>query len=243
MAVLLQSIWGEAAAPTETMLADLNLDEAALAAGRLSLTEHGVLVMAPGGKGAELSPAVGPVLSTVTRPQVLGVLQVTTTAAEPRNAYFSWTPERIVFNQVTETGDHILDTLPGLEAIGEAVIQFSRLTGFEKARGGLAADPEAVVQAATLRALFLAVSDPAAADPGTEASAWLVSGDGLWLVKAGAGQIPQFMPATAAEVAKEVVVLMNAAVERIHGNRTVPRNKRDGGSGVSPTAATVRRPR
>ena len=235
MAVLLQHFWGEAAAPTETMMTDLSLDEAALASGRRSLVGRELLLKAPRGGGAALSPLVEPVLATSTRPQVLGVLQITGPGTAPRSGYFSWTPAMIVFNHVTETGDLMLETLSGVEAIANATLRFSDLTPFKKAKAEGVADPEAIVREAKLRAVFLAVSDPAAVKPATEAMAWLVSRGEIWLMEAGEGEVPQLMPASAAEVGRKVVSLMNTAVEHLQAERSSPVTHKGDRSGEGKT--------
>jgi hypothetical protein len=211
------------------MLADMDLDEAALSEGRRSLVDRGLLFVDSRRSDSALSPSLEPVLTAVTRPQVLGVLQVTSRDSAPRSAYVSWTPETVVLNKVTEAGDHLLETLPAVEAIGKTALNFSGVTGFKKEGKGMAPDPEAIVRDATLRAVFLAVSDPAAVEPQTAAMSWLVSGDALWLM-AGEGETPLLEPATADEVGGRVVSMLNTAIESYRRAQASAPTKKAGGS-------------
>jgi len=222
MAVVFQHLWGQP--PTsETMMGDLKLNEDSLADGRRSLVDRGLLFADSRRSDSALSPALEPILAAVTRPQVLGVLQISRPGKEGWSAYFSWTPETIVFNQVAEAGDHLLEKLPGVEAIGKAALHLSGVNGFKKGRAGAAADPEAIVREASIRGIFMAVSDPAAVEPATEAISWLVSGGEIWLLAAGEGETPRLKPATAEEVGRQVDLLMNSAVERYREAQTSPR--------------------
>jgi len=237
MAVVFQHVWAQPSVPNETMLVDLNLDEAALSAGRRSLVDRGLLFADSRRSDSALSPSLEPTLSAVTHPEVLGVLEIGSPGNAPRSAYISWTREMVVLNQVTQSGDHVLNPLPGVDAIGEAALQFSDLNRYKKAKAEPVPDPETIARRATLRAVFMAVADPAALQPATEAVAWLVSGDGIWLMEEGEGETPRLMPASAAEVGRKVVSMMRAAIEGLGSGRSgAPVSKGNGGSG----ARTVR---
>jgi hypothetical protein len=238
MAVVFQHLWSQPASATETMLGDLNLDEASLIEGRRSLVERGFLFEPPRRSETVLSPSLEPVLTAVTRPQVLGVLKVSTSAG--RDGYLSWTPATTVFNYVTKDGGHMLEALPDLGAIGETVSRFSDLGRFKKPPAGAVADPEEIARKATLRGVFLCVVDPASPEPGAEAIAWLVSADEIWLMEAGGGEAPQLMPASATEIGGKVTAMMKTAVQGPKTVRGGPQELKGDGSGGARTVRARR---
>jgi len=236
LAVVFQHLWGQGLASSDTMLADLDLGADELAAGRQSLIERGLLLAAPRRSDTALSPSLEPVLQAVTRPQVLGVLQIGGAGSATRSAHFSWRPGTLVFNRVTEAGDHVLELMPDSEQVGKAVVEYSALSAFTQAAEEDPSDPETIVREASVRAVFMAVADPAAVQPATEAVSWLVSRDRLWLVTpAEADQSPVIRQAIAAEVGAEAKRLLEHAIERVRS--------RANGSGPSTTTRGARKDR
>lgn len=234
LAVVFQHLWGQPEIPNDTMLAGLELGPDEVAEGRHSLIERGLLFAAPRRSDTALSPSLEPMLEAVTRPRVLGVLQLSSAARTARSAYFSWTPATLVFNRVTEAGDHFLEVIPGPAGVSKAVIEFSALSDYQQGAEEMAPDPEAIVREASTRAVFMAVAEPATDRPATEAVSWLISGEKLWLMAPlEADRAPELRRATAAAVGEEVRSLLEHAIERV-------RSKADG-SGPSATTRPARK--
>src|SRR5258707_6561399 len=128
MAVVFQHLLGPAAAEGG-LLGDLNLSPPALAAARARLLERGLLRPAPNAalRQTFIAPGARTLLDAVTRPLMLCVLQVMQPGQEERGAYFSWTPDLLVFNSIDAHGNHRLEPLPSLEPVADRALAPSGL--------------------------------------------------------------------------------------------------------------------
>ena len=80
------------------------------------------------------------------------------------------------------------------------------------AKGTKQVDPEAIVAAASQRAVFMAVGGMQEEEQHPQALSWLTSGDRLWLMDGqGDGQEPVVRQASAEDIRKKVQSLMVAA--------------------------------
>src|SRR5437867_3301345 len=118
MAVVFQHLLGPAAAEGG-LLGDLDLRPPALDAARARLLARGLLRPAPDRAHPKtyIAPGERALLGAVTRPFMLCVLQVMQPGQDEHGAYFSWTPDMLVFNTVDPQGNHRLEPLPSLDAI------------------------------------------------------------------------------------------------------------------------------
>src|SRR5262249_47807383 len=137
-----------------------NLSPPALAAARARLLERGLLRPAPNAalRQTFIAPGARAILDTVTRPLMLCVLQVMEPGQDERGAYFSWTPQMLIFNSVDVHGNHHLEPLPGLEAVADRALVTSGLNDFKPSPAPVPASPDAVGQAAGRRAVLMAVA-------------------------------------------------------------------------------------
>lgn len=193
MAVVFQHLLGPAAGEGG-LLGDLNLSPPALEAARARLLERGLLRPAPNAalRQTFIAPGARALLDAVTRPLMLCVLQVMELGQDERGAYFSWTPDMLVFNSVDAQGNHRLESLPGLEAVADRALAASRLNDFKPAPAPLPATPDAVGRATGLRAVFMTVASARTAHEKVRGLAWMLSAGRLWLMS------PQAAPAPAA---------------------------------------------
>ncbi len=192
MAVVFQHLLGPAA--TEGgLLGDLNLSPPALEAARARLLGRGLLRPAPNAalRKTFIAPGARALLDTVTRPLMLGVLQVMEPGHDERGAYFSWTPEMLVFNSVDVQGNHHLVPLPGLEAVADQALAACGLNDYKPDPAPLPGTPDAVGRAAGLRAVFMTVASARTAHEKVHGLAWMLSAGRLWLMS------PQGAPAAA----------------------------------------------
>ena len=183
MAVVFQHLLGPAS-KEGGLLGNLDLSPPALAAARAQLLERGLLRPAPDRAQHQtfIAPAARALLGAVTRPLMLCVLQVMEPGQSQRDAYFSWTPDMLVFNSVDAQGDHRLDPLPDLEALADRALAASSLNDFEPSAAALPATPNAVGQAAGLRAVFMTVASARTAHEQVHGLAWMISAGRLWLM-------------------------------------------------------------
>ena len=160
-----------------------------------------------------LAPSLEPILRTVTQPQVLGVLQFTKTGEPSRAAYVSWTADKTVINRADPDGVHTLQPLASSQEVGEAVCRETGVEAFKRPKISEPADLEAIVGSASMRAVFMAVSDLTADQQHVRAASWIVSGDQLWLaVGMGAEETPRMHPAAADHVSEAVQSLIDTAI-------------------------------
>ena len=185
MAVVFQHLLGPAAAEGG-LLGELDLKPPALDAARARLLERGLLRPAPdrARPNTFIAPGARALLGTVTRPQMLGVLHIMRPGQDERGAYFSWTPELLVFNTVDEQGNHHLEPLTGPAAIADRALAECGLLKFSPSPAPLPANLDAVGQAASLRAIFMTVASARTANEKVNGLAWLVSAGRLWLMAA-----------------------------------------------------------
>jgi hypothetical protein len=183
MAVVFQHLLGPSAAEGG-LLGNLDLSPPALAAARARLLERGLLRAAP--DRAQLKTFIAPgaraLLGAVTRPLMLCVLQVMVPGQDERGAYFSWTPDMLVFNSVDPQGNHRLEPLSSLEALADRALAASGLSDFSPSPAPLPATPDAVGQAAGLRAVFMTVASARTAHEQVHGLAWMISAGRLWLM-------------------------------------------------------------
>ena len=208
MAVVFQHLLGPAAGEGG-LLGDLNLSPPALEAARARLLERGLLRPAPNAalRKTFIAPGARAMLDAVTRPLMLGVLQVMEPGQEERGAYFSWTPDMLVFNSVDAYGNHRLEPLPSLEAVADRALAASRLNDFKPAPALLPASPDAVGQAASLRAVLMTVASARTAHEQVHGLAWMLSAGRLWLMSSQGAAAP----AAARGTAKSASALPKAA--------------------------------
>ena len=183
MAVFFQHLLGPAAAEGG-LLGDLNLSPPALAAARARLLARELLRPAPNAalRQTFIAPGARALLDAVTRPLMLCVLQVMQPGQEERGAYFSWTPDMLVANSVDAQGNHHLEALPGLEVVADRVLAASGLSEFKPVAAPLPASPDAVGQAAGIRAVFMTVASARTAHERVQGLAWMLSAGRLWLM-------------------------------------------------------------
>ena len=183
MAVVFQHLLGPAAAEGG-LLGDLNLSPPALAAARDRLLARELLRPAPNAalRQTFIAPGARALLDAVTRPLMLCVLQVMQPGQDERGAYFSWTPEMMVFNSVDAHGNHHLEALPGPEAVADRVLAASGVSEFRPSPVQLPPSPDAVGQAAGLRAVFMTVASARTAHERVQGLAWMLSAGRLWLM-------------------------------------------------------------
>lgn len=197
MAAVFQHLLGPAAAEGG-LLGDLDLSPPALDAARARLLERGLLRRAP--DRAELKTFIAPgaraLLGAVTRPLMLCVLQVMQPGQDEHGAYFSWTPEMLVFNTVDQQGNHRLEPLPNLDAVADRALAQCGLRDFKPTPAALPASPDAVGRAAGLRAIFMTVASARTANEKVQGLAWMLSAGRLWLMA------PQPRPANDAHLPK-----------------------------------------
>jgi hypothetical protein len=193
MAVVFQHLLGPAG-PEGGMLGTLDLSPPALDAARARLLERGLLRPAPDRSQRQtfIAPAARALLRAVTRPLMLGVLQVMEPGRDERGAYFSWIPDMLVCNTVDLQGNHRLEPLPGLEALADRALAESGLSDFQPTPAALPATPDAVGRAAGRRAVFMIVASARTAHEQVHGLAWMLSAGRLWLMA------PQAAPASPA---------------------------------------------
>jgi len=192
MAVVFQHMLGPAASEGG-LLGDLNLSPPALDAARARLLERGLLRPAPNPalRQTFIAPGARALLGAVTRPLMLSVLQVMEPGQDERGAYFSWTPDLLVCNSIDAQGNHRLEPLPNLEAVADRALAASSLDDFKPAPAPLPASPDAVGQAASLRAVFMTVASARTAHEQVHGLAWMLSAGRLWLMSSqGAAAAP-----------------------------------------------------
>jgi hypothetical protein len=196
MAVVFQHMLGPAVAEGG-LLGDLNLQPPALEAARARLLERGLLRPAPDRSSPQtfIAPGARALFGAVTRPLMLGVLQIMRTGQAERGAYFSWTPDLLVFNTVDARGQHRLEPLPNLDAVAERALAECELDRFAPQAGPLPPTPDAMGQAASLRAIFMTVASARTAHEQVHGLAWLLSAGRLWLMAPGAATAPAPGPA------------------------------------------------
>jgi hypothetical protein len=206
MAVVFQHLLGPAAAEGG-LLGDLDLRPPALDAARARLLERGLLRPAPDRAHPQtfIAPGARALLDAVTRPLMLCVLQVMQPEQDEHGAYFSWTPDMLVFNTVDQQGNHRLEPLPSLEAIADRALAECGLNNFKPTPGALPASPDAVGRAAGLRAIFMTVASARTAHEKVQGLAWMLSGGRLWLMA------PQAAPAVVAAAPKAKPALAGPA--------------------------------
>ncbi len=183
MAVVFQHMLGPAVAEGG-LLGDLNLQPRALDAARGRLLERGLLRPAPNRAHAQtfIAPGARALFAAVTRPLMLGVLQIMRPGQAERGAYFSWTPDVLVFNTVDARGNHCLEPLSGLEAIADRALAECDLERFTPQAAPLPPDLDAVGRAASLRAIFMTVASARTAHEQVAGLAWMLSAGRLWLM-------------------------------------------------------------
>ncbi len=189
MAVMFRRLLGETAAVDAALRADLDLGPEEIAQARKRLIERGLLIARPGFKGdALVAPPLFLQFNTVTRPAVLGTLEVARPGQAARMVNYSWRGGWFVRNHVDENGNHVLRPLASAEALADDAL---RETGIEPAGPAATSEPapaqptadrEAVARAATLRAVLMVVANASTPRQEAQALSWLVSGGQLWLV-------------------------------------------------------------
>jgi hypothetical protein len=189
MAVVFEHLLGPAGA-AGGLLGDLDLRPPALDAARARLLERGVLRLAPDRANPKtfIAAWARTVLGAVTRPLMVCVLQVMRPGQDERGAYFSWTPEMLVFNTIDRQGNHRLEPLPGLEAIAECALAECGLLDFKPEPQPLPAGfaPDTSGRATSLRAVFMTVASAHGARKG--AGAGLAAQRGAAMAHGAAGR-------------------------------------------------------
>ena len=183
MAVIFQHLLGPTGAEGG-LLGELNLQPPALDAARARLLKRGLLRAAPNpalGK-TFIAPGMRALFGAVTRPLMLCVLQIMRPGQDERGAYFSWTPDLLVFNTVDKQGNHRLEQLPNLEAVAERTLAECGLDKFKPEPGPLPANPDALGRGAGLRAILMTVASARTAHEKVHGLAWLISAGRLWLM-------------------------------------------------------------
>ena len=191
MAVVFQHLLGPAG--TEGgLLGDLDLSPPALDAARARLLERGLLRPAPDKalRKTFIAPGARALFGAVTRPLMLCVLQVMEPGHDEHGAYFSWTPDMLVFNSVDPQGNHRLEPLTGLEAMADRALAASGVNDFKPAPAPLPATPNAVGHAAGLRAVFMTVASARTAHEKVYGLAWMLSAGRLWLMSPQPAPVP-----------------------------------------------------
>jgi hypothetical protein len=190
IAVVFQHMLGPATAGSG-LLGDMGLEPPALAAARQRLLERGLLRPAPNRALGQtfVAPDARALFGAVTRPLMLGVLQIMQPGQDERGSYFSWTPDLVVFNTVDAQGNHRLETLPSLEAVADRTLAACGLDGFKPAPAPLPASSllgraDALGRAAGLRVIFMTVASARTAHEKVSGLAWLISAGQLWLMAA-----------------------------------------------------------
>ena len=197
MAVIFQHLLGPAAGQATGLFGDLNLAPDSLATARARLLERGLLRPAPdrASRATFIAPHVRPLLGAATRPLMLAILQVMRPGQPERGAYFSWTPDLLVYNTTDAQGNHRLEALPSIDAVADRALAECGLLEFKPARAGNlggehglppagagATSPDAVAQAATLRVVFMTVASARTAHEQVRGLVWLVSQGQLYLL-------------------------------------------------------------
>jgi hypothetical protein len=183
LAVVFQHLLG----PTTSeggLLGELDLTPPALDAARARLLERGLLRPAPDRSRSNtfIAPGARALLGAATRPLMLCVLQVMRPGQDEHGAYFSWTPEVLVYNTVDAQGNHRLEPLPALEAVADRTLAECGLVGFKASPTAAPANPDAVGRTAGLRAIFMTVASARTAHEKVHGLAWLASAGRLWLM-------------------------------------------------------------
>ena len=183
MAVVFQQMLGPSVAEGG-LLGDLNLEPPALDAARARLLERGLLRPAPDRSRPRtfIAPGARALFGAVTRPLMLGVLQVMRPGQPECGAYFSWTPDLLVCNTVDARGNHCLEPLPDLGAVADRARAECGLERFAPQTVPLPPNPDAVGRAASLRAIFMTVASARTAHEQVSGLAWLLSAGRLWLM-------------------------------------------------------------
>jgi hypothetical protein len=184
MAVVFQHLLGPAEAEGG-LLGDLDLRPPALDAARARLLDRRLLRPAPDRASAKsfIAPGVRTLLDAVTRPLMLCVLQIMRPGQDERGAYFSWTPEMLVFNAVDQRGNHLLEPLPELGMIADRVLDMCGLLDFKPGTSMPAGSaPYAAGKVASLRAVLMTVASVRTAHEKVQGLAWLLSAGRLWLI-------------------------------------------------------------
>jgi hypothetical protein len=214
IAVIFQQLLGPDLPPESDMLADLKVDPAAVAAARKRLVERGLMHAAPDPDQVAFDPAILALFQAVTRPEVLGILQIGIPDKPGREMYFSWTPERIVRNFVDENGDHHLELLSAIEEVGQAAVRESGIESLGQVKPDLAGNPETVITGASLRAVFMAVANMQSADQDSQAASWVVKDGQLWLITRQEGENGAMEPVTAETIRETVASMVMQAVDQ-----------------------------
>src|SRR5579859_957448 len=183
MAVVFQHILGPTGAEGG-LLGDLDLLPPALDAARARLLERGLLRPAPDRARPQtfIAPRASALLGAVTRPMMLGVLQIMRPGQAEHGVYFSWTPDMLVCNSLDPQGNHRLEPLAGLEAMADRALVECGLDQFKPAPAPLPASPEAVGRGASLRAVLMTVASARTTHEKVQGLAWLISAGRLWLM-------------------------------------------------------------
>jgi hypothetical protein len=191
MAVVFQHMLGPTTAGSE-LLADSGLEPPARAAARQRMLERGLLRPAPNRALGQtfIAPDARALFGAVTRPLMLGVLQIMQPGQDERGAYVSWTPDLLVFNTVDAHGNHRLEPLASLEAVADRTLAVCGLDAFKPAPAPLPASAnrtglaDALGRAAGLRVIFMTVASARTANEKVSGLAWLISAGQLWLMAA-----------------------------------------------------------
>lgn len=214
IAVIFQQLLGPDLLPKSDLFADLKVDEAGLKAARKSLIKRGLMHVAPDPNEIAFEPSALALFQTVTRPEVVGILQIGSPGKPSKEMYFSWTPDRIVRNYVDEKDHHILEPLPSIEAIGEAAVRESGIGELTEVKPDLSGNPETVISGANLRAIFMAVANLQSPEQESQAASWVVNNNQLWLITKQEGDSGAMEPVTAETVQATVVAMVKQAVEQ-----------------------------
>ncbi len=216
LAVIFQHLFPRLEADAAGMAADLNLGAEDLGAARASLLQKGLLLNPPRRAETVLAPELQPVLSAVTQPGVLFVLQIARPGQAEKRVYFSWTPGQLACNTLDEQGSHLIEALDSLEALAAVALRESGLDPFQPSPSGEPLDPEALYGSASLRAIWMAAENPGAAGGPVEVFSWLVSQGQLWLLSGQptAADRIRVQPASLAELRQAILESAGGAIVR-----------------------------
>jgi hypothetical protein len=220
LAVVFQHLIGRDVSSQNTLLADSGMSEDQLGEARRALIERGLLMGDSRRSDTALSPSLEPILQTVTAPKALGILQISKPGEAPMVVYISWTESTIAANWIDRDGQHVIEPLPSLAAVGEAIVRWTAIGAFNKAKASETPDAEAIVEKANQRAVFMAVGGVLEDEQHAQAVSWITSEDRLWLMDGqGNGQQPSVHLASAADVRKEVESLLENATAKASSDR------------------------
>lgn len=213
LAVIFQHFLARDPGSQRALFADMNVEEDQLEGARRALRERGLLMGDTRRNDTALSPALEPLLRTVTTPQALAILQVSKPGAPPRVTFINWTEGMIAGNWLDEDGQHVIQPLASLQAVGESVVGWTGAGPFKRVKKTGEIDPDSVVKNASQRAVFVAVAGVLADEQRARAACWITSGDLLWLIDGQADAQGIFIrPASAAIVRETVQTMMSDAV-------------------------------